>query len=65
MTPRPHIVLDAHYSFADAAEILGKDRRTIYRWRKLGYLPETKSRKYNRKSYILGKHILRAFEALC
>lgn len=65
MTTRPKVVLDGHYSFADAAELLGKDPKTIYRWRKLGYLPETKSRKFNRKSYILGKHILRAFEALC
>ena len=64
MNARPHVALDGHYSFCEAADILGKDRRTIYRWRKLGYLPETKSR-FNRKGYILGKHILRAFEVLC
>jgi len=65
MTARPHVSLDGHYSFVEAADLLGVDRRTIYRWRKLGYLPETKSRRFNRKSYILGKHIIRAFEALC
>ncbi len=65
MTNRPNVALDGHYSFAEAAEILGKDPRTIYRWRKMGYLPETKSRRLNRRSYILGRHILRAFEALC
>ena len=65
MTTRPHVVLDGHYTFCEAAELLGRDRRTIYRWRKMGYLPETKSRRFNRKGYILGKHILRAFEVLC
>ena len=65
MTARPHVSLDGHYSFAEAAELLGVDPRTIYRWRKLGYLPETRSRRFNKRSYILGKHILRAFEALC
>lgn len=65
MTNKPHVALDGHYSFAEAAELLGKDPRTIYRWRKMGYLPDTKPRKANRRGYILGKHILRAFEALC
>jgi len=65
MTTRPNVALEGHYSFTEAGILLGKDRKTIYRWRKLGYLPETKSRRFNRKSYILGKHILRAFDALC
>ena len=65
MTTKPHVALEGHYSFAEAAVLLGKDPKTIYRWRKLGYLPETKSRRLNRRSYILGKHIIRAFEALC
>lgn len=65
MTPKPRsIAVDGHYSFTEAAIILGKSARTIYRWRKMGYLPETKSR-FTQKGYILGKHILRAFEALC
>lgn len=65
MTTRPKVVLDGHYSFEEAAYLLGKDRRTIYRWRKMGYLPETKPRIANRRAYILGKYILRAYEALC
>lgn len=65
MNSRPNVVLDGHYSFCEAAELLGKDRRTIYRWRKMGYLPETRSRKGARRAYVLGRHILRAFDALC
>ena len=65
MTARPKVALDGHYSFADAAFLLNKDRRTIYRWRKLGYLPETKSRRQGGRGYILGKYILRAYDALC
>lgn len=61
---RPHVALEGHYSFEEAAVLLGVDRRTIYRWRKMGYLPETKPRRVNRRSYILGKHIARAFDAL-
>lgn len=62
---RPRVALDGHYSFAEAAFLLGVDRKTIYRWRKLGYLPETRPRRVNRRSYILGKYIVRAFDALC
>ena len=57
--------MDGQYSFAEAALLLGVDRKTIYRWRKQGYLPETKPRRINRRSYILGKYIVRAFDALC
>ena len=62
---RPRVVADGHYSVAEAAALLGVDRKTIYRWRKQGYLPETKPRRVNRRSYILGKYITRAFDALC
>ena len=62
---RPRVAMDGTYSFAEAAEILGVDPKTIYRWRKLGYLPETKPRRVNRRSYVLGKHILRVFDAMC
>ena len=65
MTPRPHIVLDAHYSFTEAAELLDVDRKTIYRWRKLGYLPVTRPRMVNHRCYVLGKHILRVWDAMC
>ena len=46
-------------------ESLGVNPKTIYRWRKLGYLPETAPRKVNRRATILGKHILRIFDAVC
>ena len=62
---RPKVAADGHYSFTETAMLLGVDRKTIYRWRKLGYLPETRSRRFNRHSYVLGKHILIAFDALC
>lgn len=62
---RPRVAMDGHYNFEEAASLLGVDRRTIYRWRRLGYLPETKPRKVNRRSYILGKYILRVFDAMC
>lgn len=62
---RPRVAMDGQYSFAETALLLGVDRKTIYRWRKLGYLPETKPRRINRRSYILGKYIVRAFDALC
>ena len=62
---RPRVAAEGQYSFAEAADLLGVDPRTIYRWRKMGYLPETKPRRVNRRSYILGKYILRAFDALC
>lgn len=64
MSTRPRIPLDGHYTFVEAAALLGKDRRTIYRWRKMGYLPETRSRLMS-KGFILGKHILKAYDALC
>lgn len=60
---RPNVAKNGQYSFEQAAILLGVDRRTIYRWRKLGYLPETKSVLFGR-TFILGKHILRVFDAL-
>ena len=66
MTPtRPRVSPEGRYLFTEAAELLGVDRRTIYRWRKLGYLPVTRPRMVNHRSYVLGKHILRVFDAMC
>lgn len=62
---RPRVSPEGRYSFQDAADLLGVDRSTIYRWRKLGYLPQTAPRKVNRRPTILGKHILRVFDAMC
>lgn len=62
---RPHVTPEGRYSFAETAEILDVNVKTIYRWRKLGYLPQTAPRKVNRRPTILGKHILRVFDAMC
>jgi len=60
---RPRVAPEGRYLFSEAADLLGVDRRTIYRWRKMGYLPVTEPRRVNRRPYILGKHILRVFDA--
>lgn len=62
---RPRVSPEGRYSFEEAADLLGVNRCTIYRWRKLGYLPETRPRRVNRRACILGKHILRVFDAMC
>lgn len=62
---RPRVSQEGRYSFAEAAAMLGVDIRTIYRWRKAGYLPETKPRRVNKRKYILGKYILRVYDAIC
>lgn len=60
---RPNVAKNGLYNFKQTAILLEVDRRTIYRWRKLGYLPETKSALFG-SNYILGKHILRVFDVL-
>lgn len=62
---RPKVSPEGRYSFAEAAALLEVDPKTIYRWRKQGYLPETAPRRVNRRACILGKHILRVFDAMC
>jgi len=61
---RPRVSPEGRYSFEEAAELLGVCRMTIYRWRKMGYLPETAPRRVNRRPSILGKHILRVYDAM-
>ncbi len=66
MTPtRPRVSPEGRYLFTEAAELLDVDRKTIYRWRKLGYLPVTRPRLVNHRCYVLGKHILRVWDAMC
>ena len=60
MTERPKVCLDGHYSMTETAELLNKDRRTIYRWRKIGFLKTKKYRHCNRE-YVLGREINRLF----
>lgn len=62
-TTRPHVALEGRYSLADAARILEVDRKTIYRWRKCGYLKEKKHR-FNKRPFILGRDLLRIFDAI-
>ena len=45
----------------EAATLLGVDRKTIYRWRKCGYL-KTKIHRFNRRPFILGREILKLYE---
>ena len=59
---RPHVSLDGQYSITETAVILGVDRRTIYRWKDCGYL-KTRKHRYNKRPFILGREILRIFDA--
>ena len=61
-TIRPHIAVDGKYSMTEAAALLGKDRKTIYRWRKLGLL-KTKFHRYNKMPFIFGREILRFYDS--
>ena len=58
---RPRVVLDGHYSMTEAADLLAVNRRTIYRWRKSGYLKE-KSYRHCTRHFILGREILKIYE---
>lgn len=58
---RPRIPLDGHYTMTETADLLGVDRKTIYRWRQDGYLKETQRRRRPGK-YILGREILKFFD---
>ena len=62
MNTRPHVALDGQYSMTETAAILGKDRKTIYLWRKLGYL-KTKQHRYNKRPFVLGREILRIYDS--
>jgi len=61
MTTRPHVALDGQYSLTETANLLKKDRKTIYRWRKCGYL-KTKTHRYNKRPFVLGREILRIYD---
>lgn len=60
---RPRIALNDTFNFQEAADLLGVDRRTIYRWRRMGYIKVTKPRKVNKREYILGKELLKVYDA--
>lgn len=60
---RPHVALEGRYSMGETAMLLGVDRKTIYRWRKCGYLKQKRYR-HNDRPYILGRDILKIYD-LC
>ena len=62
MTTRPHVALDGMYSITEAAVLLGKDRTTLYRWKKIGFL-KVKRHRFNKMPFILGREILRIYDA--
>ena len=59
---RPHVALDGQYSMTEAAAILQVNTKTIYRWRQSGYLKTSKHR-YNKRPFVLGREILKIFDA--
>lgn len=60
---RPKVALEGQYSMTDAAILLDVDRKTIYRWRQMGYL-KTKQHRHNSRPFILGREILKIFDAI-
>ena len=60
-TRRPRVALDGHYSMAETASILDVDRKTIYRWRQLGYL-RTRHYRHNKLPFVLGREIVRLYD---
>ncbi len=58
---RPHVASDGRYSMTEAAALLGVDRKTIYRWRKSGYLKSHK-RRMNDRPFLFGREILKIFD---
>lgn len=59
---RPNVVLEGHYSMTEASSLLGVDRKTIYRWRKCGYL-KTRSYRHSKMPYVLGRDLTRIYDA--
>ena len=60
-TTRPRVALDGHYSMTGAAAILAVDRKTVYRWRQLGYL-KTKISRFTKQPYVEGREIVKVFD---
>ena len=57
---KPQISPTGKYSTAQAAQILGVDRRTILRWHKSGMLRGTY---YGSKKYYKGVELIRAYHS--
>lgn len=58
---RPSVRLTDQFSMVETANVLGVDRKTIYRWRKCGYL-KTKHCRHGNREYILGSEILKIYD---
>lgn len=58
---RPHVALDGHYSMTETARLLGIDRKTVFNWRRWGYL-KTKTSRINKRPYALGREILKVYD---
>jgi len=58
---RPRVALDGHYSITEAAGLLGIDRKTLYRWRQLGYI-KTKQHRFTKLPFVDGREILKVYD---
>lgn len=58
---RPNVAVNGQYALGEAAHLLGINRRTLYRWRKLGYI-STKIHRYAGTPFIEGREILKLFD---
>ena len=47
---------------AETASLLKVDPKTIYRWRQSGYL-KAKKHRFNKRPFVLGRDILRIYDA--
>ena len=60
---RPNVNLDKQCSIAEAAEILGVDRGTVYNWARKGLI-KVRVQRINKRRFIYGREIIRAWQAL-
>ena len=58
---RPHVALNGQYSMAEAASLLDIDVRTLYRWRKNGYI-KTKFHRFSKRPFVEGREISKVFD---
>lgn len=60
--PRPDIDPRGKYSETQAARLLGVNRSTLYRWKRLGYI-KPRPQRHNGWPRYLGRDLLTLFEA--
>jgi predicted site-specific integrase-resolvase len=59
---RPDVIKDGRYSMTETAYLLQIDRKTLYRWRKIGMI-RTKKYRHCDRDYVPGREILKLFGA--